>query len=104
MTDPVKDAAGAPEIDVDQLPGGARAALEAVLMVIDEPASEIELATALSLPVDTVRALLLDLQCDYDGGASSGGLPAAAPSRFTPDIRLFGKSKINCFSNERSVE
>ena len=82
MTDPVKEAAGGPEIDVDQSPGGARAALEAVLMVIDEPASEIELATALSLPVDTVRALLLDLQRDYDGGVPSGGLPAGVPRGF----------------------
>lgn len=82
MTDPAVDTAAGPEIDVDQLPGGARAALEAVLMVIDEPASEIELATALSLPVDTVHALLLELQQDYDGGASSAGLPATAPRGF----------------------
>lgn len=54
-------------LDLDVLPGGAKAALEAVLMVIDEPASELELATALLLPVDRVRQLLAELQAEYDG-------------------------------------
>lgn len=53
-------------LDLDVLPGGAKAALEAVLMVIDEPASELELATALLLPVDRVRQLLAELQAEYD--------------------------------------
>lgn len=55
------------ELDLDQLPGGARAALEAVLMVIDEPATDVELATVLQLPVDRVRTLLASLQAEYDG-------------------------------------
>ena len=40
-------------LDVDTVPGGARSAIEAVLMVVDEPVSEVALASALELPVDT---------------------------------------------------
>lgn len=74
--DETPDIDGASEADetsgVDDLPGGARAALEAVLMVIDEPASDLELATALEIPLDRVRTLLGELQADYDGYTSGG--------------------------------
>ncbi|MDQ0821803.1 segregation and condensation protein B [Arthrobacter sp. V4I6] len=53
--------------DLDSLPGGARAALEAVLMVIDEPATATGLAAGLNLTVDVVEGLLADLQREYDG-------------------------------------
>ncbi len=53
--------------DVFAFPGGARAALEAVLMVIDEPVSTMSLASALELPVDDVDALLRELAADYTG-------------------------------------
>lgn len=53
--------------DVHTLPGGARAALEAVLMVIDEPATAVGLATGLNLTVDVVESLLADLQREYNG-------------------------------------
>jgi segregation and condensation protein B len=56
---------GGPELE--SLPGGAKAALEAVLMVIDQPATEEELAAGLELPVDDVAALLAELQRDYSG-------------------------------------
>ncbi|KQQ89524.1 SMC-Scp complex subunit ScpB [Arthrobacter sp. Leaf137] len=49
------------------LPGGAKAALEAVLMVIDQPATEDELAAGLELTLGEVRELLADLQADYNG-------------------------------------
>ncbi|GAB2672735.1 SMC-Scp complex subunit ScpB [Thalassiella azotivora] len=52
-------------LDLDVLPGGARAALEAVLMVVDEPVSELTLAATLVLPRDRVRALLRDLADEY---------------------------------------
>ncbi len=55
------------EPEVANLPGGAKAALEAVLMVIDQPATEEELAAGLELPVDAVGALLAELQRDYNG-------------------------------------
>jgi len=51
--------------DVEELPGGARAALEAVLMVVDEPVEEEALAAAVQLPVPRVRGLLLELEREY---------------------------------------
>lgn len=52
-------------LDVTALPGGLRAAVEAVLMVVDEPVGETVLATALELPVDTVVAALEELAAEY---------------------------------------
>lgn len=53
------------QVDVAALPGGARAALEAVLMVVDEPVCEADLALALDLPDTAVRSLLEDLAAEY---------------------------------------
>lgn len=55
--------------DVGDLPGGARAAIEAVLMVVEEPVTDFALASALELPVEDVRELLEDLQQQYADGA-----------------------------------
>jgi segregation and condensation protein B len=55
-----------PPPDLDQLPGGARAALEAILMVVDRPVDEVALASALALPVARVSELLTELVLDYD--------------------------------------
>jgi segregation and condensation protein B len=52
-------------LDLDALPGGARAALEAVLMVVEAPVGESQLAAALELPPDRVRALLEQLAGEY---------------------------------------
>ena len=57
--------------DLGDLPGGMRGALEAVLMVVDEPVTEIALATALEQPVDDVAAALAELEADY-GAANRG--------------------------------
>jgi segregation and condensation protein B len=54
--------------DVTDLAGGARAAIEAVLMVIDEPVTEMSLASALELPVPEVLGYLRALAADYDEG------------------------------------
>ena len=51
--------------DINDFPGGARSAIEAVLMVIDEPVDETELASALELPIDDVTALLESLAREY---------------------------------------
>jgi segregation and condensation protein B len=59
-------AAEATALDLDALPSGARGALEAVLMVVEEPVDELALASALSLPVTRTRELLADLVADYD--------------------------------------
>jgi segregation and condensation protein B len=53
-------------LDVDALPSGARGALEAVLMVVEEPADEVTLASALGVTVERVEALLAELAVEYD--------------------------------------
>ena len=71
----VVDTAAADELafDVDDLPGGALSALEAVLMVADEPIPAIRLATVLALPTDRVEELLQTLAAEYRG--EHGGRP-----------------------------
>ncbi len=56
-------------LDLDVLPGGARAAVEAVLMVVDEPLPVLTLAAALVLPRDRVEALLTEIAAEYDAQA-----------------------------------
>lgn len=53
--------------DFHSLPGGAKAALEAVLMVLDQPATEEELAAGLGLPAGAVGDLLAELEREYNG-------------------------------------
>lgn len=54
--------------DVGELPGGARGAIEAVLMVVEEPVTDHALASALELPVEEVREHLDGLERDYAHG------------------------------------
>ncbi len=54
------------ELDLGAMPSGARGAVEAVLMVVDEPVTESALASALGLTTDSVGVLLADLADDYD--------------------------------------
>jgi segregation and condensation protein B len=56
----------APPISVDALPRGARGAIEAVLMVVEEPISEIALAAALGVPQARVELLLDEIATEYD--------------------------------------
>lgn len=62
-----------PEVDVEELPGGALAALEAVLMVAEAPVPVERLAAALDVPVPEVTGLLEDLAAEYRG--ERGGRP-----------------------------
>jgi segregation and condensation protein B len=72
------------------LPGGARAALEAVLMVLDQPASAADLAAGLELTVDMVEQLLLDLQREYDGyTVKAPDMEIASDAGFTSSPRGF---------------
>ena len=59
--------------DVDALPGGARATIEAVLMVADEPIPAVRLAAVLAVPTSRVEGLLAELAAEYRG---AGGGPA----------------------------
>jgi len=52
-------------LDVDAMPGGAKAAIEAILMVTDDPVTSMALATALEIPVPAVEAHLQGLIADY---------------------------------------
>lgn len=61
-SEPVEEAA---PFDVRTMPGGARSAIEAVLMVVDQPVTANELATALKLPEPEVVELIEDLEREY---------------------------------------
>lgn len=47
-------------------------ALEAILMVADEPQSMVSMATALGAPVKEIKAAIANLVADYDGKAGEG--------------------------------
>ena len=51
--------------DVADFPGGIHAALEAVLMVVDEPVTSMALASALEQPVSDVEVALDELESGY---------------------------------------
>lgn len=65
MSTPEVDIEEPAELDLDAMPGGAKAAIEAILMVVDEPVTAIALAMALEVPVESVEAVLRDLDRDY---------------------------------------
>lgn len=50
-------------------------ALEAILMVVDEPQSVVGLASAVGRPVKEVRVAIAALVADYDGEAGADGTP-----------------------------
>jgi len=51
--------------DVRAMPGGARSTIEAVLMVVDQPVTAAELATALELPEPEVTGIIEELEREY---------------------------------------
>lgn len=82
--------------DVQAFPGGIRSALEAVLMVVDEPVTEIALATALEVPVEDVRAALTGLEADYEQSkrgftlrAIGGGWRMYSRADYAPVVERF---------------
>jgi segregation and condensation protein B len=82
--------------DVNDFPGGARGAIEAVLMVVDEPVSEMALASALELPVDDVRAHLEELEGEYAAQqrgftlrSVAGGWRVYSRSDYAPVVEKF---------------
>lgn len=82
--------------DLDDLPGGARAALEAVLMVVDNPVEELQLAAALAIPVEQVTELLAGLVAEYDNDARgfelrrvAGGWRIYSRVEFSPVLQRF---------------
>ena len=69
---------------VEELPGGLRAAVEAILMVADRPVTDEQVAATLDRPAAQVNAVLVDLQREYDGYTGSGSQDAehSAPRGF----------------------
>jgi segregation and condensation protein B len=69
--------------ELPELPGGLderelRAALEAILLVIDEPVSEATLADVLEQPADRVAAALATLSAEYEAAGRGFDLRRAA--------------------------
>jgi segregation and condensation protein B len=64
VTDSIEDEART-DFHVASFPGGAKSAIEAVLMVVEEPVSAISLASAIEITVDEVTAHLNELENEY---------------------------------------
>lgn len=91
--EPSADAAG---FDVEDLPAGARGALEAVLMVVEEPLTEAHLASALDQPLERVHRLLTELAAEYDRDArgfallfTAGGWRVYSRTEYAPVVERF---------------
>ncbi|WP_247828736.1 SMC-Scp complex subunit ScpB [Arthrobacter antioxidans] len=67
------------DVPVEELPGGLRAAVEAILMVADRPVTDEQVAAALDRSAAQVGAVLVDLQREYDGYTGSGSQGAEHP-------------------------
>jgi segregation and condensation protein B len=83
-------------IDVDAFPSGARGALEAVLMVVEEPVTELALASTLQLPPPQVSSLLAELKDDYDRAGRgfelrevAGGWRMFSRAEYAPVVERF---------------
>jgi segregation and condensation protein B len=86
----------APGFDLDDFPSGARGALEAVLMVVEEPVTELSLASTLQLPPPQVSALLAELKDDYDQAGRgfelrqvAGGWRMFSRAEYAPVVERF---------------
>ncbi len=82
--------------ELDDLPGGPRGAIEAVLMVVDQPVPEIELAAALQLPVAEVVGHLHALAGDYAAAGRgftlrnvAGGWRVYSSPEYAPVVERF---------------
>ncbi|WP_395858482.1 SMC-Scp complex subunit ScpB [Arthrobacter echini] len=69
---------------LEELPGGLKGAIEAILMVADQPVTEARLALVLERPAAQVQEALVELQHEYDGytDADSPVLGPAVPRGF----------------------
>jgi segregation and condensation protein B len=87
---------GQEALDLDALPAGAKGALEAVLMVVEEPVAELALASALGLPSARLRDLLEELVADYDAAGRgfelrhvAGGWRVYSRAEYAPVVERF---------------
>lgn len=68
-------------VPVEDLPGGLRGAVEAILMVADRPVTVEQLGAVLDRPTPLVLAVLMELQREYDGytGSDPQRIEASSP-------------------------
>ncbi len=76
------------------MPGGAKGAIEAILMVIDEPVAAVALATTLEIPLAQVQEHLAALVTDYRGRGFAlrevaGGWRIYSRPEFAPAVERF---------------
>jgi segregation and condensation protein B len=101
VSDPVPDVPEVPEapddaVDLSTFPSGARGAIEAVLMVVEEPVPEITLATSLRLPLQEVADLVRSLAAEYDDQGRgfelrqvAGGWRVFSRAEYAPVVERF---------------
>lgn len=84
------------ELDLGNLPGGIAAAIEAVLMVVDQPLTEAELADGLRLSAHQVREVLEQLEAGYAAQSRgftlrsiSGGWRVYSRADYAPVVERF---------------
>ena len=94
--DAIEEAEGQLAFDVEDLPGGLRGALEAVLMVVDQPIPALLLASALERPVEDVEDALRALEREYADAArgftlrsAGGGWRVYSRSDYAPAVAKF---------------
>ena len=83
-------------LDFDAMPSGVKGALEAVLMVVEEPVTEVALASALQLPPPQVSSVLAELQSDYSEAGRgfelrqvAGGWRVFSRAEYAPVVERF---------------
>jgi segregation and condensation protein B len=83
-------------LDLDVYPSGARGAVEAVLMVVEEPVDEVTMASALGLTVERVRTVLTDLAREYSAQGRgfelrrvAGGWRMYSRAEYAPVVERF---------------
>jgi segregation and condensation protein B len=83
-------------LDLAALPSGARGAVEAVLMVVEEPVDELALASAIGLPVDQILQLVIELAAEYDAAGRgfqlrrvAGGWRVFSRVEYAPVVERF---------------
>jgi segregation and condensation protein B len=85
-----------PDVDLDALPSGARGAIEAVLMVAEEPVEAVDLAVAIGVPVDEVTRIVAELTAEYDADGRgfqlrrvAGGWRIFSRAEYAPIVERF---------------
>ena len=87
--------------DVADLPGGAHAAVEAVLMVADEPVAAVQLATVLGLPTHEVEACSPSSRPSTAARAAPARVASSCGRRAAAGVCTRPPRAVNAFTNFR---